>query len=217
MTKHLLVDFGEVISVAQPVTAMRAMAAFLEIPIAQFPQRYWAPREEYDRGSDARDYWEEVAGRPVRGAELAEIRRLDLESWTHLNFATITALREAHRAGARLTLLSNAPHDLAGEVRRIAAITEIFSLLLFSAELRLVKPSAAIFELALAVTESRPEDTLFIDDREDNIAAARACGLRTHRFTSATALAAELEPLNPAPRGPRGLQRLWSRTSGGQS
>jgi putative hydrolase of the HAD superfamily len=185
VTKHLLVDFGEVISEAQPTVAVKGMAALVGLPAGEFEERYWTFRAPYDRGLSAHEYWEEVIGRSVHGAELKELRRLDLESWTHLNFATITALRDAYRRGAHLTLLSNAPHDLAKEVGRYAVLTQIFSMLLFSAELRLAKPSAEIFDVALSLAETTPEDTLFIDDRVENLRAAEALGICTHHFTTA--------------------------------
>ncbi|MGG7509706.1 HAD-IA family hydrolase [Plantibacter sp. YIM 135249] len=188
MTKHLLVDFGEVISHAQPAVAVSAMSSLVGLPPREFQERYWAARAPYDRGLPAQDYWEDVVGRPVRGGELVELRRLDLASWTHLNFATITALRRAHRNGAHLTLLSNAPTDLADEVGRSAALREIFSLFLFSAELRMAKPSTEIFDVALTLSEQAPEDTLFIDDRAENLRAAEARGIRTHHFTTAARL-----------------------------
>ena len=199
MPTHLLVDYGEVISKAQPEAATAGMAALVGMPTESFRERYWGSREEYDRGLPATEYWDSVVGHPVHEAERAELRRLDLESWTQVNSATVTALQHAHRRGARLTLLSNAPHDLAAEVGRLPAVTDIFSLLLFSADLRLVKPSAEIFEVALSLTASAPEDTLFIDDRVQNIRAADALGMRTHHFTAAEKLDATLRGIDFAP------------------
>lgn len=192
MTKHLLVDFGEVISQPQSAAAIQGMAAVVGIPTTTFRARYWASREPYDRGLPAADYWEDVVGRRVRGAELLTLRRLDIESWTHLNFATIAALRAAHGRGAQLTLLSNAPSDLAAEVRGSAVLGALFALMIFSAELRLAKPDAEIFDTALALAESTPEETLFIDDRGENLDAARERGIRTHQFRRASDLQEEL-------------------------
>jgi putative hydrolase of the HAD superfamily len=199
VTKQLLVDFGEVISEAQPEVAVKGMAALVGLPTGEFQKRYWASRVSYDLGLAAHEYWEHVLGRPVRGAELIELRRLDIESWTHLNFATITALRDAYRRGARLTLLSNAPHDLAQEVSHCAVLTEVFSLMLFSAELRLAKPSVEIFDVALSLAEISPEDTLFIDDRVENLRAAEARGIRTHHFSTAQSLDTELRGIDFKP------------------
>lgn len=196
MAKHLLVDFGEVISTAQPAVAVRGMAALMGMPTGTFAEQYWAHRAAYDLGQPAHEYWGDVVGRPVRSAELVAVRNLDLESWTHLNFATINALRSAARNGCTLTMLSNAPHDLAKAVGRNSVLSEIFSLFLFSAELRLAKPSAEIFEVALALTESTPDETLFIDDRAENVLAAAALGIRTHLFTAAEQLDEALRTAN---------------------
>lgn len=161
----------------------------------EFRENYWAARADYDRGDAAADYWHNVVGRPVTGTELVTLRRLDLEGWTHLDFDTITVLKEAHRRGARLTLLSNAPHDLADEVARFPALAGMFSLLLFSAQLGMIKPAESIYTTALALTETTPDETLFIDDRVENLTAAAALGIRTHQFTSAANLHSELEDI----------------------
>ncbi|WAA66826.1 HAD-IA family hydrolase [Microbacterium oxydans] len=195
MTTHLLVDFGEVISEPQSAAAVQGMAAVLGMPTTTFRDRYWAHRAPYDRGVPAAEYWEDVAGRRVRGEDLRTLRSLDIESWTHLNFGTITALRDARRRGAQLTLLSNAPCDLAAEIRGSAVLQGLFPLMVFSAELRLAKPDAEIFDTALALAEVAPEDTLFIDDRVENLEAACGRRIRTHRFRTAAELGAELDGL----------------------
>lgn len=196
MTTHLLVDFGEVISHPQPPAAIRAMAEVLDVPGTAFRHRYWASREAYDRGLSAHDYWQLVAGRPVRGEQLVLLRSLDIESWTHLNFQTIAALREARERGAQLTLLSNAPSDLAAEVRGSAVLRRLFPLMLFSAELRVAKPDAEIFAAALALAEVAAENTLFIDDRAENLHAARGGRIRTHHFHTATELRTALDGID---------------------
>jgi 2-haloacid dehalogenase len=64
-----------------------------------------------------------------------------------------------------------------------------------SGEVRLLKPDPAIYYLALDRFRLRPADALFIDDREINVEAALAVGMRAHLFTDAadlrTRLAAE--------------------------
>jgi 2-haloacid dehalogenase len=57
---------------------------------------------------------------------------------------------------------------------------------------KLAKPDAAIYRLAEQRFGLPGQDLLFIDDRADNIAAARACGWHGHLFTDAVALEADL-------------------------
>jgi len=58
------------------------------------------------------------------------------------------------------------------------------------------KPEPAIYRRALDILGRLPCRTLFIDDREENVAGARAEGMKAIRFTCAEALREELEGLH---------------------
>ncbi|UZW55192.1 HAD family phosphatase [Sphingobium sp. JS3065] len=60
---------------------------------------------------------------------------------------------------------------------------------------KLVKPDPAIYRLALDRFGLCAEQALFVDDREDNILAARAEGMRGHLFRDAATLRKELASL----------------------
>jgi FMN phosphatase YigB (HAD superfamily) len=62
-----------------------------------------------------------------------------------------------------------------------------------SAEVRLIKPDPAIYEHCLCGLGVAPSDSLFLDDREVNIAAARAMGIRAVQFHSMGQLRSELQ------------------------
>ena len=49
-----------------------------------------------------------------------------------------------------------------------------------------VKPNRAFFERALAKYDLRPEQVLFVDDRPENVEAARAMGIITVQYTTAS-------------------------------
>jgi putative hydrolase of the HAD superfamily len=85
-------------------------------------------------------------------------------------------------------------------MRRYAPWFRDFDYVCFSAEVQLAKPDAAIFQACLKVVRSRPEECLFIDDRVENVEAARALGLQALKFLSVQELAAEVQAFNlPAP------------------
>jgi FMN phosphatase YigB (HAD superfamily) len=66
----------------------------------------------------------------------------------------------------------------------------------------LAKPEAAIFHACLKAVRSRPEECLFIDDRAENVEAARALGMQALQFTSVQKLAADIKSYNlPVPLG----------------
>ncbi|HWV11660.1 MAG TPA: HAD-IA family hydrolase, partial [Sphingobium sp.] len=56
----------------------------------------------------------------------------------------------------------------------------------------LVKPDPAIYHLALSRFGLRAEEAFFIDDREENVAAAQALGIRSHLFRDAATLRRDL-------------------------
>jgi putative hydrolase of the HAD superfamily len=49
------------------------------------------------------------------------------------------------------------------------------------------------------VVHSKPEECLFIDDRAENVEAARALGMQALRFTSVRDLAVAVEPFGFPP------------------
>ena len=61
-----------------------------------------------------------------------------------------------------------------------------------SGEVKLLKPDAAIYYLALDRFRLRPDEALFIDDRQINVLGAELVGMQAHLFTDAADLRARL-------------------------
>jgi putative hydrolase of the HAD superfamily len=81
-------------------------------------------------------------------------------------------------------------------MRQYAPWFRDFDYVCFSAEVLLAKPEAAIFHACLEVVHSRPEECLFIDDRAENVEAARALGMYAVKFVSVQELAVDVQPFN---------------------
>ncbi|WP_242138668.1 MULTISPECIES: HAD family phosphatase [unclassified Sphingomonas] len=75
---------------------------------------------------------------------------------------------------------------------READLFERFRDIVVSGDERLTKPDAAIYRLALDRFGVEAQDTLFIDDRADNVAGAQAVGMNAVLFTDAQTLRADL-------------------------
>jgi len=73
------------------------------------------------------------------------------------------------------------------------AFFDRFRDIVVSGEVKLLKPDPAIYWLALDRFRLRPAETLFVDDREINVEAALAVGMKAHLFTDAADLRARLE------------------------
>lgn len=74
-------------------------------------------------------------------------------------------------------------------------LRQYFKVAFSSCYLGLRKPDPAIYRRALDILGSAPERTLFIDDREENVAGAEAARMKGIRFTGAEELRKELGEL----------------------
>lgn len=79
--------------------------------------------------------------------------------------------------------------------RPTAPVFDHFRDIVVSGKELLVKPDPAIYRLALDRFGLSGPDSIFVDDRDDNIAAAEAFGIRGHHFSDADRLRAELVAL----------------------
>ncbi len=76
-----------------------------------------------------------------------------------------------------------------------------FSAFFSSCFVRVRKPDAAIFRLALEITQRAPEECVFVDDRPLNVECARQLGLRAVQYQTAAQLREDLarNGVRPAP------------------
>jgi putative hydrolase of the HAD superfamily len=209
MITHLLVDYGEVMSQPQPADTLHQLARLSGMPVEGLRGRYWRYRPDYDRGQRSEDYWSTVLGRSLGSDHplLEDLVGADVRGWLHLNDHTLRVLFDAARGGTRLALLSNAPHPQA-EAMDGCSWAQWFAHRMYSCRLGIAKPDPSTFERALDIIGARPEQTLFIDDQPANTRAAARLGLRTHTFSSSTALAVVLNNPSMEPVDDLGFSRL---------
>jgi putative hydrolase of the HAD superfamily len=101
-------------------------------------------------------------------------------------------LRRLHADGRALFYLSNMPAPFALHLERTHAFLALFRQGVFSSRVKLVKPDRAIFDHAAQAFGIDPAQTLFIDDYEANVVAARAAGWQALHFQSPAQCEAEL-------------------------
>lgn len=115
--------------------------------------------------------------------------------------ANLRKVEELRQRGYRVVLLSNTNPYMMSWVRSAAfdggrhGADYYFDALYLSYELRLMKPDRAIYQLVLQREGVAPQEMLFIDDSERNVASAAALGIRTYRPADAHVWAKELDGL----------------------
>jgi putative hydrolase of the HAD superfamily len=184
-----LFDYGNVISTAPTPQDWELLTEATGVPDLQDPtSTYWQHRYGYDAAAlTSEEYWSLVCGRCISTARSAWLDMLDRNQWSHPNLETLDVLEDLDARGERLALLSNMPAAMVSQVLD-APWTSLFQHLFFSSSLRLVKPSAAIFEHVVAELAVAPDRVTFIDDAPVNIEAALGLGFDARLFGPTTDL-----------------------------
>ncbi len=163
---------------------------------AAFWDAYWDLRLSYDRGDlDGLAYWRAVGerlGREVDPALAAALISADIDSWRAVDPAMVSLVERLASGGRTVGLLSNIPADLADRFEKENPWLAAFSVRAFSGRLGVAKPEPEVYLWCLERMAVSPGETLFVDDRSENVAAAEALGMSGHLFTDRTALEARL-------------------------
>jgi putative hydrolase of the HAD superfamily len=205
--RAVALDYGEVLCHRPSPEALAEMAGIFGINEDKFLPIYRSSRNPYDRGDlSPRDYWAEFAGRAgvtIHPHQIESLRRLDMQMWSNVNQEMTEWLASIHSRGIKTAILSNMQTDMAAHVRKNFAWLRHFDHQIFSCEVRAIKPDPVIYRHSLALLKIAPSEVLFIDDRDENIQAARAAGIRGIVFESVEHLRKNLQalgfPVLPAP------------------
>ncbi|MGH6903990.1 MAG: HAD family hydrolase [Geminicoccaceae bacterium] len=139
--------------------------------------------EEQDRGRTFAAAIEEAA---ARHPEHRPLIAAYFERWDEMMAGpvegSVVILEELKAAGYELHGLTNWSAETFPFARDRFAFLERFESILVSADVGLIKPDPAIFELLLARIGRTPAECIYIDDNPRNVAAAAALGLDAIAF-----------------------------------
>ena len=199
----VILDYGEVLCHRPTPDEVGQLATVFGLTVESFSDRWDRSRPSYDRGVITPEaYWLQFASESnasIKPEQIEHIRHQEVAMWSNLNPVMVRWSRQLNDAGIKTALLSNMHADLVKHVRTFEWLQR-FTVRTFSAEVQLVKPDAAIYQHTLRQLETAPEKTVFVDDREANIQAARALGIRAIQFRSIEQLQNDLDGLDlPVP------------------
>jgi HAD superfamily hydrolase (TIGR01509 family) len=140
--------------------------------------------EEIDLVAAARAAYRD-AGVQLSNDELDQIFRWEQEAWwqgARVDPEAVATLQQLRREGVRVGLCSNAPYRARSMHDQLVyvGLRDHLDSVTFSGEVGWRKPSPRIFAEALAALGTTAERTVMVGDTErDDIAGARAAGMRT--------------------------------------
>jgi putative hydrolase of the HAD superfamily len=172
---------------------------------------FGVPREPFERiHAELNDSWEKgkitideylaktVFGEPRAFTPDDFIARMKEQSMLHPNTAIEILKQISGSEEYAVGILNNESREL--NDYRIAAfgLVELFDCFISSCYVGLRKPHPEIYKLALDLLQRDPGEVVFIDDRSENIAAAKALGMHGIVHATANQTAAELVDLGIA-------------------
>jgi putative hydrolase of the HAD superfamily len=191
-------DYGGVLVHHQTAEDQARMAAVASVPPEKFTESYWADRLPYDKGLVTNvEYWSDIArkcGVTLSAPQIDDLSELDTESWMRFDQPMWDWIDELRRAGKRVAMLSNMPRELGEVLKSRTDRLNSFDQVTLSYEVHSAKPEAAIYEECVAGLGTAPEQTLFLDDRIENVQGAEMLGIRAMQFTSRDEVLLRLRP-----------------------
>jgi putative hydrolase of the HAD superfamily len=182
----LILDYGEVLSHPMRPGAMSLMASQLDTPDSELTQAYWRHRREYDLGMPVHEYWALVTGDlgvALDDGLLHAVIAIDVDAWTDYRHEMWTLAATFRAGGGKVGILSNGVPEIVARIRADHDLPSLFDAVVISYEVQLAKPEPEIYRVVLDQLGVPAFDALFVDDRAENIDAARELGLQTLHFT----------------------------------
>jgi putative hydrolase of the HAD superfamily len=194
--RAVVFDYGMVLSLP-PVSEARAeLLRISGLSEAEFEKLYWVDRHEYDRGDlSGLEFWAKLVadgGLKLSDEQVAELNAWDARMWTTANPAMLAWHQRLKARGIETAILSNMGDSVLESVEREFAWVADFDVLIWSYQHGCAKPEPAIYELLLDRLGTAGEETLFLDDKVENLVAARAFGIRGIQFSTVGQLRKDL-------------------------
>ena len=195
--RAVLFDFGMVLSTSPVASAHKSLLKTSALNADVFDRHYWAHRHAYDEGKfTGESYWRQVAsdaGIELSDQQIKDLIAADILMWSGINAPMLEWARSVGRAGFKTGILSNIGFELASAMEKNFPWVEEFKYTIWSCREAMAKPDPKIFRRAQEKLQVAPQETLFIDDREENIRAAREFGFLGILFQNVDLLRRDLK------------------------
>lgn len=186
--KNLLFDLGGVIINIEPIRVAQALAGFSSKDLSFIRQEIEEQRvfQNYEIGKWDDTHFRQAINHIIEAnltdAQIDEIWNSMLLDIPPERISLLQSLRKRYT----LFLLSNtnaihikAVNSILQQSSGIANLEALFSKTYYSHQIKLAKPSVAVYEYILHDSKLLPQETLFIDDNFDNINGAKLSGMHT--------------------------------------
>lgn len=177
--KNIVFDLGGVVFMRDPKKCTEDFIRFFSFVRSEQMPWFW---NEYDRGTRSIEEVKEDL------CELNQCDRAKVEDYLQQAIdrqeviaPTEELIHDLKAAGYRLYVLSNMSKEFIAFLRKVP-IYRYFDGEVVSCEEGVCKPEAEIYRILLSRYQLDPTETLFIDDRRENVEAAEKEGIKGFHF-----------------------------------
>ena len=199
--RAVIFDYGMVLTGLPNAAAYASMLRITGLAPDTFEKYYWVDRHDYDLGVlNGVTFWQKF----IRDTELdqgpgalgqaavEELNEWDARFWTTQNPQMLAWQLQLKQRGVLTGILSNMGDAVHQSIEREFTWIHNFDVQVWSYLLGIAKPDPAIYLYTLNELGVRPEESLFLDDKQVNIDAALALGMQALQFSNVEQLRADL-------------------------
>jgi len=189
-------DYGMVLSGPPHPEAQQELRRITGLSHEDFERHYWADRLDYDRGVlTGLAFWQKLvseANLTLSAEHIDQLNHWDSLMWTTINPQMLEWHRLLKKNGLRTAILSNMGDSVLDNMMKTYTWIDDFDVLIWSYQHGIVKPDPEIYHLLLEKLGTAPEETLFLDDKLENIEGAHRLGIHALQFSTVEQLRQDL-------------------------
>jgi len=136
-------------------------------------------------------FWKEFKSRTELEISVSEIQKIFLDSYS-INNEMLNYLLELKKK-YKLVLFSNNYEDLFTHIKKVYKLDKYFDYTFSSSDIKFKKPEKKSYKHVLGKIKAKPNEVLFVDNKEKNIIVAKQLGLKTIMFKDINQLKEILE------------------------
>jgi putative hydrolase of the HAD superfamily len=194
--RAVIFDYGRVLTGPPDPDAHAELVRITGLSSERFENLYWTDRQAYDEGKlTGLEFWRKLvrdAGLNLSEPAIEELNLWDARMWTKADPAMLAWQLALKQRGLLTAIVSNMGDTVHEYMERELSWLGRFDVLVWSYQLKMAKPDAGIYRYALERLQTQPEETLFIDDRPENVDTAIALGMKGLIFSTVEKLREDL-------------------------
>jgi len=194
--RAVVFDYGMVLSGPPHAEAHKELQRITGLSHEELERLYWVDRLAYDRGDlTGLRFWQKLvsdAGLNLSDEEINQLNFWDARMWTTTNPETLAWHNQLKENGFKTGILSNMGDSVLENIQQHFSWISDFDVLIWSFQHSMIKPDPKIYHLLLARLGTAPDETVFLDDKLENIEAARRLGIHGLHFSTVAQLRQDL-------------------------